>query len=143
MTKLKDLKVGMQIAYIPDHANGDINHSDVELGFVSAVGGYTVSCRYFYKGSDELRTKQNGETTYLRNLVIYKHRRQTIINRLMREIDAKYLQPELPYPEDILISAKSTIPMECMDADPADQEEDELRGLGSDYESNKEFLSGW
>lgn len=57
---------GDQIAYIPAHADGDINHPDVEFGFVT--GGPNAMecffCRYWSKETPyELRTKANSEMT--------------------------------------------------------------------------------
>ena len=66
------MKKGTQIAYIPNHANGDINHEDVEFGFVAKVvqTGYsendiTYFCRFWRKGSPgTLRTVSNSERCY-------------------------------------------------------------------------------
>lgn len=62
-----------QIAYIPDHAEGDINHPDVEFGFVdrrSNTNGDKYFCRYWRKGEPgKLRTVANSELTHARNLV--------------------------------------------------------------------------
>lgn len=71
---------GDQIAYIPDHANGQIDHPDVEFGFIVKENPRMENvyvCRYFYYDHDKkqlgvLRTKANGENTNVRNLKIYK-----------------------------------------------------------------------
>lgn len=51
-----------QVAYVPTHANGDLDHHDVEFGFVTSVKGDTVFCRYWTSQNKfELRTKANSE----------------------------------------------------------------------------------
>ena len=60
------LKRGTQIAYVPTHTKGDINHNDVERGFVTSGptkdGAYF--CRYWSRYHEkELRTKANSECT--------------------------------------------------------------------------------
>ena len=35
-----------RVAYVPTHANGDINHPDVEFGAVSSVGEFGVFVRF-------------------------------------------------------------------------------------------------
>lgn len=56
---------GTQIAYIPLHACGDINHKDVQFGFVTkqVEGGHF--CRYWLSGKEglDLRTRANSELT--------------------------------------------------------------------------------
>lgn len=54
---------GEQIAYIPLHADGDIEHPDVEFGFVTSQRGDTVFCRYWRGDLLDLRTKANSEGT--------------------------------------------------------------------------------
>lgn len=55
---------GEQIAYVPLHASGDIEHPDVEFGFVTSQRGHTVFCRYWRKGYlGDLRTRANSEGT--------------------------------------------------------------------------------
>ena len=62
---------GEQIAYVPVHADGDLNHPDVEFGFVERLSYSDVySCRYWRKGElGVLRTVTNGEATPAENLV--------------------------------------------------------------------------
>lgn len=57
------IKRGIQIFYVPTHAEGDLSHPDVEAGFVTSVKGDTVFCRYWRKDLTELRTKSNSEGT--------------------------------------------------------------------------------
>ena len=64
------LKRGTQIVYIPTHANNDIQHSDVQFGFVTSVRDDVAFCRYWRKHSlGELRTKANSEGTPIDMLV--------------------------------------------------------------------------
>ena len=58
-------KNGEQIAYVPLHANGDLNHSDVEFGFVVRRSGEDAYfCRYWRKNQlGVLRTVANSEST--------------------------------------------------------------------------------
>ena len=67
------LKRGTQIIYVPDHADGDVDHPDVEVGFVTTYTPGTVMafCRYWSKYEpDRLRTMANSELTPVRNLVV-------------------------------------------------------------------------
>ena len=60
------MKIGTQIAYVPRHAHGDIQHPDVEFGFVTNIGNDTNCwCRFWQKGKVgmELRTTANSEVT--------------------------------------------------------------------------------
>lgn len=60
------MKRGTQIAYVPRHANGDLDHDDVETGFITSVIGNAAFCRYWSKANpDELRTKANSELTHI------------------------------------------------------------------------------
>ena len=61
--KLKDLKKGMKVRYIPTHAKEDKNHPDCEDGVVSSVGRVNVFVKYNNKmcimvTGDELYTAQ-------------------------------------------------------------------------------------
>ena len=64
-------KNGEQIAYVPLHANGDLNHPDVEFGFVTGPAGEDAYfCRYWRKGElGVLRTVANGEATPAENMM--------------------------------------------------------------------------
>lgn len=64
------MKMGTQIAYIPNHAEGDKQHPDIEFGFVISEHGDAHFCRYWHKGEPgELRTVANSELTPTKNLV--------------------------------------------------------------------------
>ena len=60
-----NFSVGCQIAYIPLHCDGDINHPDVEFGFVTGFNSEgDPFCRYWRKGQiGTLRTTANSECT--------------------------------------------------------------------------------
>lgn len=80
--------VYQQIAYIPRHAKGDINHQDVEFGFITKVlSGGACFCRYFTRGSDtELRTTSCSELTPNSLLRPYISRDPGIISEKILEI---------------------------------------------------------
>ena len=78
-----------QIAYIPMHADCDINHPDVEFGFVTSINEAADSafCRYWSKYSPgELRTKANSEGTPIDMLVHHVSTRQEIVDDLYDEL---------------------------------------------------------
>lgn len=69
------LEPGDQVAYIPLHAYGNINHPDVEFGFVARMhaGGEFAYVRYWRRGSPgELRTVDNSECTPVGQLVRFE-----------------------------------------------------------------------
>lgn len=81
---------GTQIAYIPNHAHGDINHDDVKFGFVTShpinitQSVKSVFCRYWKKNClGVLRTTANSELTPIDNLIQFNSVRQSIVDRLM------------------------------------------------------------
>ena len=79
-----EFEQGTQIAYIPNHADGDINHHDVEFGFVTSRRGDRVFCRYWIKGRiGTLRTTANSECTPAENLVEHKSVDPRIIEYLL------------------------------------------------------------
>ena len=60
------MKPGTQIAYIPQHANGDLAHPNVEFGFVTfqSQSGNRHWCRYWHRGRPVvMRTTANSELT--------------------------------------------------------------------------------
>jgi hypothetical protein len=66
----RGLKRGEQIAYVPTHVHGDLNHPDVQFGFVTSGPPDNYFCRYWVsKTSQELRTKANSESTPTEYLV--------------------------------------------------------------------------
>lgn len=86
---------GTQIVYIPDHANGNIDHPDSQAGFVTAVclnndGNFCdyFYCRYWNKDGT-LRTRCNSEGTRSLNLVIHDKYPQSKIDAAMLQIKEK------------------------------------------------------
>lgn len=82
----------LQIAYIPSHCKGDINHADVEHGFVtSVVKNGSVFCRFWLKQYGhtvcELRTKANSESCNPRDLVPYR----LFADNIIEEVWNKYV----------------------------------------------------
>lgn len=80
---------GTQVAYIPPHANGDINHPDVEFGFVTSLhpDGEGCFCRYFLKDCPAiLRTVSCSELTNYEFLVVVEHHPQQWIDDLLQAI---------------------------------------------------------
>ncbi len=72
---MTELIKGTQIIYVPDHAEGDIEHPDCEMGFVAAVpeiyNGF-ILCRYWSKNfPGELRTTVASELTPIANIVVH------------------------------------------------------------------------
>jgi hypothetical protein len=64
-----------QIAYIPTHAEGNVNHPDVELGFTASdrLRNGDYYCRYWSKHVPSiLRTRANGERTSEDDLVEFE-----------------------------------------------------------------------
>lgn len=45
--RIWDFMPGDHVAYIPDHADSDIRHKDVQFGIVSSVGPKFVFVRFF------------------------------------------------------------------------------------------------
>lgn len=81
-------KVGEQVANIPFHAYGDINHEDVQFGFITELKENGAFVRYWTKRNNrELRTKANSEFTYFDYLVPHYLHDQNFIVRVMQELD--------------------------------------------------------
>lgn len=80
---------GEQIAYIPMHAKGNIDHPDVEFGFVTSQKGNTVFCRYWRKHNiGVLRTTANSEGTPADMLIRWPVARQGLVEHLLHQIEA-------------------------------------------------------
>lgn len=45
---VKDFEKDECVTYVPTHANGDINHPDVENGIVSSVNEFYVFVKYIH-----------------------------------------------------------------------------------------------
>ena len=85
-----DQVAGTQIAYVPDHAEGDINHSDVQFGFVTSIAEGTegdLFCRYWKsRTSIDLRTKANSERTPIMNIKYIDTRSQDFVDTTVKEL---------------------------------------------------------
>lgn len=67
----KDFSRGMQIIYVPTHANKNLEHVDCEYGFVTSTNEKFVFCRYWIRNEyAKLRIKSNSEATDPNDLVI-------------------------------------------------------------------------
>lgn len=81
------MEKGTQIAYIPSHANGNINHPDVEFGFVISETANSHYCRYWKKGNIySLRTKANSELTPNECLVKHRTHPQYVVDGFIKEL---------------------------------------------------------
>jgi hypothetical protein len=81
---MSKIQRGTQIAYIPQHAGGDIEHQDVEFGFVTSVRGEFAFCRYWDKRyPGQLRTTANSEATPLNMIVSHISQPQSKIHALL------------------------------------------------------------
>jgi hypothetical protein len=80
------MKPGTQIAYIPTHANNDINHEDVEFGFITSKSDKDYFCRYWSgRGKTTLRTAANSERTPSEMLVEYVSVSQKVVDEWMKK----------------------------------------------------------
>jgi len=78
---------GNQIAYIPLHADENVDHPDVELGFVTSVRGDTAFCRYWRKGqTGTLRTVANSEGTPIDQLRYVPSISQDVVDDLLESM---------------------------------------------------------
>ena len=91
MAKLSELKPGIQIVYIPSHANGRLDHPNSEEGFVTSTKNIGVTeiayCRFWSKYHDGLRTKANSEACNAKWLVVKDTHSQKRVDRLLQEIE--------------------------------------------------------
>lgn len=72
-------KAGLQIVYIPGHADG-VDHPDAEAGFITSAVLGMAWCRFWSKGSPgELRTKANSERCDIGSLVAKETRSQDAV----------------------------------------------------------------
>jgi len=139
MADPKDLKIGMQVAMVPSHAKGDLNHPDVQMGFVTALNDNFAFCRYFLHKSDELRTHSHSEGTAYECLVIHEHHLQSIINTYLVGLYPEYAsRPELR-------AAATAYGIVFDDADPDEYQDDQDMGMSScsDAVDFGEELCGW
>lgn len=84
------LKLGTQIAYVPNHVDGDVTHPDVQYGFVSIVTQsgafyrYWLPKRYWMGSIPSLRTKANSELTPFDNILVYAFVDQKYVNEAIK-----------------------------------------------------------
>jgi len=77
---------GTQIAYVPAHACGDINHPDVEFGFVTSTWEKIVFCRFWSNDdSNRLRTVANSESVLANRLLVHETHPQRQIDVLLQQ----------------------------------------------------------
>ena len=79
---------GTQIALVPDHAYGNINHADVRFGFVASVEHRTgnVYCRFWSDvDPSDLRTKANSELCDARNVVPHVFCSQSLVKKMIEK----------------------------------------------------------
>lgn len=89
--KREDLAVGIQVIYVPTHAEDDLDHPDCEEGFVTSVKGGYAFVRYFAKdGGARLRTTTCSESTPICALVVVVHRPQEWVEHLLDQLGYKY-----------------------------------------------------
>jgi len=83
------MKPGTQVAYIPLHTKGDLQHPDVEFGFVTGMSqsGKFAYCRYWSKTRpSELRTTTTSEATPVERLVEFEFVPQAVVDRMMIQL---------------------------------------------------------
>ena len=73
-----------QIVYIPTHAEDNIMHPDVDVGFVTSISpGGSVFCRFWMKGSPSskpvLRTRANSESCSPLDIRPFKFTDQSLV----------------------------------------------------------------
>lgn len=83
-----DFKPGTQIIYVPNHADGDINHPGCEEGFVTSTKTIDddvllVFCRFWSKHHDGIRTLANSEACFACDLVIKDTHNQKRVDDFM------------------------------------------------------------
>jgi len=87
---MSEFKKGDQIAYIPKHAEGNLRHPDVELGFVVNIVKDRVWCRFYHKAGGTLsgpRTLHNSECCYPDQLIHHIHHPQDEVDRAINTIE--------------------------------------------------------
>ena len=94
----EDLSEGVQVIYVPPHANGDINHHDCEHGFISTWTTSIVFCRFWLKGTytafdygescekPSLRTTSCSEPCHIDRLVVRDSVKQDFVDSALKDI---------------------------------------------------------
>ena len=85
------LKRGIQIIYVPDHADGDATHPDCQPGFVTSVAKEFAFCRYWRMHNGmlvvppDLRTKGGSEATRFKHILIADTVDQELVAAMLEE----------------------------------------------------------
>lgn len=102
MIKQENLKVGLQVMYVPDYVRKEFCYReseywkspDVEIGFVTSwVHDKLMFCRFFYRTGHGLRTVANSESCYPEDLFEINYYDQRYIDRtieMLRKQPEKY-----------------------------------------------------
>jgi hypothetical protein len=91
------MKAGTQIAYLPDHAAGRINHPDVEFGFVTSERKESHFCRYWIKNKPgTLRTTANSELTHNKNLMEWEVVNQEVVDLIIKKMESEVENAQKP-----------------------------------------------
>lgn len=83
------LNPGDQIAYVPTPTNGDPEHPQAELGFVTSTRNNLAFCRMWSKKpgkENTLRTTANSTPIYRRDLVLHDSHPQEMVNRMLKAL---------------------------------------------------------
>lgn len=84
-----DYKPGDQIAYLPNHVEGDVFHKDVEFGFVTSTKDGKVFCRFWLPDEvgikPTLRTKNNSEACNRENLLLFRKYHESVIEKAWKK----------------------------------------------------------
>lgn len=87
---MNTLPPGTQIIYVPGLAHGDKPNADCETGFVERDDGSRfVACRFWRKGSQQLRTIANGEACRRDTLVIQNTVPQEVVAAVQESLVTK------------------------------------------------------
>ena len=64
--KREEIKIGMDVLYIPRHAKGNKKHKDCEHGLVSSINEVTVFVRYYSNGELQGTGKSTDPETLIK-----------------------------------------------------------------------------
>lgn len=83
----QELRVGVQVAYVPAQAKRRLDHPDVQFGFVTSVypERNAVYCRFWLKGKEgeALKSSTDSERVVPNLLVQYDRVEPTLVANLM------------------------------------------------------------
>jgi len=81
---------GTQTAYVPSRLHGhnlDLQHPDVEFGFVTSVKSIGAFCRFWSKFvPDELRTTANSEMAPFHSLALHEGHSEEAVAKQLKKI---------------------------------------------------------